>query len=102
MKEQKTDAQKEKTSKLKLKAGIACLGLFALLIVLMLLTSMNGILLSLAIISHISGMFLLATSGYTKGNFCRNRCWSSWKSWGPYSFDYSDPIFRSHHRNHSR
>jgi len=99
MKKQETNTQKEMASKLKLKAGIACLGLFALLIVVMLITSMNGILLSLAVVSHISGMYFLATSGYAKGNFCHNNCWSNWAH--KYSKDPMDPrnpFYRSRHR----
>ena len=59
--------QLDKKSKLKLRAGIVCLSMFLLLILIMLLTSTNGILISLAIAFHISGMFLIATSGLTKG-----------------------------------
>jgi hypothetical protein len=100
MKEQKPNTHKEKASKLKLKASLACFGFFMLMIFVMLLTSMNGILLSLAVISHISGMYLLATSGYAK-RYCCNWVHCRNQS-GPYSFNYSDPIFRSHHRHHSR
>ncbi len=93
-----TSTQDKKKAELKLKAGIGCLLFFMLMIFAMLLTSTNGILLSLAIVAHISGMFLIATSGLAKRSFCY-RC--NWKNWGnPYSFNYSDPIFRANHRRH--
>lgn len=100
MKKQKLDPHKEKIGKLKLRAGAVCLGMFLLMIIIMLLTSMNGILLSLAIIFHISGMFLIATSGFAKGYFCHHYNWRTHN--GPYSFNYSDPVFRSHHRHYDR
>lgn len=92
----KSNVIKKEPSKLKLKIGISCFVLFILLIFLSLLTSMNDILIPLAIISHISGMYFLGTSGYARRNFYY---WNNCRNYGPYSFDYSDPIFRIHHRN---
>ncbi len=100
MKKQKLDSHKRKIGKLKLRAGAVCLGMFLLMILIMLLTSMNVILLSLAIIFHISGMFLIATSGFSKGYFCHHCNWQTQN--GPYSFNYSDQIFRSHHRHYNK
>jgi membrane protein YdbS with pleckstrin-like domain len=87
--------QKQKNSKFKLKAGIICISMFLLLIVTMLLTSMNGIIISLAIVFHLTGLFLLVTSGYARGNY-------RWNNWAyRYSRDPMDPtnpFYRSRHR----
>jgi len=86
-----------KKNKNHLKLAILNFSLFVLLILFMFITSMNSILLILAICCNFCGMYFLAISGYAKKQHSR-----SIKFMDPYSGDLGDPAFRSryfHHRN---
>lgn len=100
MKKQKFNSQKEKSDKLKLKAGVACLGLFLLMICAMLLTSINGIMISIAVASHLAGMILLFLSGRFRS--LRNSREVNANDWAHrYSknpLDPTNPFYRSRHR----
>jgi hypothetical protein len=101
MKKQKLNSQKDRSDKLKLKAGIACLGLFLLMICAMLLTSINGIMISVAVVSHLAGMILLFLSGRFRP--LRNAPVVNANDWaGKYSqnpLDPTNPFYRSRHRH---
>lgn len=102
MKKQITNSQKEKNNKLKLRAGIACLGLFLLMIIAMLLTSINGIMISVAVVSHLAGMALLFLSGQFRSlhNF-RAVVPSDWAyKYSKNPLDPTNPFYRSRHRSH--
>lgn len=102
MKKQKLNAQKEKNNKLKLKAGVACLGLFVLMICAMLFTSINGIMTSIAVVSHLAGMILIFLSGRFRPfhNFrgVTANDWAHRYSKDP--LDPTNPFYRSRHRLH--
>jgi hypothetical protein len=100
MKKQKLNSQKDRSDKLKLKAGIACLGLFLLMICTMLLTSINGIMISVAVVSHLAGMILLFLSG--RFRFFQNSHVVNTNdlaySYSKNPLDPTNPFYRSRHR----
>ncbi len=102
MKKQMTNSQKEKNNKLKLKAGVACLCLFLIMIVAMLLTSINGIMISIAVASHITGMVFLFLSGkFRSQNNFRTLAPSDWSyQYSKNPLDPTNPFYRSRHRPH--
>ena len=86
-----------KKNKKLLKLSIICFSIFGLSILLELLTSINSITSIIGIFFHLCGMYFVSKSGYAQKQ--QNR---SPKFMNPYSYDLSDPAFRSryfHHRN---
>lgn len=98
----KAKKQKRRGDNKKLKAGIACLCLFLFMIIAMLLTSINGIMISIAVVSHLTGMVLLFLSGKARPlhNFhtAQPTDWASQYSRNP--LDPTNPFYRSRHRSH--
>ena len=92
----------EAKNNVRKKAGIACLCAFLLTICAMLLTSMNAILISFAVLFHISGMVLLFLSAsHSKNQDSQNKDlfagnWAAQYSKNP--LDPTNPFYRSRHR----
>jgi len=86
-----------KKNKTLLKISIICFSIFGLSILLELLTSINSITSIIGIFFHLCGMYFVSKSGYSQKQQTRSP-----KFMDPYSYDLTDPAFRSryfHHRN---
>lgn len=86
-----------KKNKKLLGLSIICFSIFGLSILLMLLTSINTITSIIGIFFHLCGMYFVSKSGYAQKQQTRSP-----KFMDPYSYDLTDPAFRSryfHHRN---
>ena len=84
-------------NKRQLMLSIICFSIFGLSILLELLTSINTITSVIGIFFHLCGMYFASKSGYAQKQQSRSP-----KFMDPYSYDLSDPAFRSryfHHRN---